>query len=161
MRRLPGRLPWAFKQDDGTPDIEAWLERVTREEKIPLRHYMEDIVWPTVALKKLVGRRAGAQQEDLDKAFAATFGPRARCRIIVLDNQRRAQEVWQLARQNPTAESIGGLAETYSVDPTTRPCGARCRRSSGMAASRRSNGRCSPSRRANSRVSCRSPTGSW
>jgi len=108
-----------FKRDDGSADVEAWLARVTREEKIPLRHYMEDVVWPTVALKKLVGG-VPVLKEDLDKAFAATFGPRARCRIIVLDSQRRAQEVWQLARQNPTAESIGALAETYSVDPTTR-----------------------------------------
>jgi parvulin-like peptidyl-prolyl isomerase len=108
-----------FKTEDGSPDVEAWLERVTREEKIPLRHYMEDVVWPTVALKKLVGG-VPVLQEDLDKAFTATFGPRARCRIIVLDNQRRAQEVWQLARQNPTPEAVGALAETYSVDPTTR-----------------------------------------
>jgi len=108
-----------FKRKDGSPDVEAWLERVTREEKIPLRHYMEDVVWPSVALKKLVGG-VPVLKEDLDKAFAATFGPRAKCRIIVLDSQRRAQEVWQLARKNPTAESIGALAETYSVDPTTR-----------------------------------------
>ncbi|MFM7136175.1 MAG: peptidylprolyl isomerase, partial [Planctomycetota bacterium] len=108
-----------FKRADGSPDVEAWLERVTREEKIPLRHYMEDVVWPSVALKKLVGG-VPVLKEDLDKAFAATFGPRAKCRIIVLDSQRRAQEVWQLARKNPTAEAIGALAETYSVDPTTR-----------------------------------------
>jgi hypothetical protein len=86
---------------------------------VPLRHYLEDVVWPTVALKKIVGG-VPVSQEDLDKAFAATFGPRARCRIIVLDTQRRAQEVWQLARQNPTPENIGALAEQYSVDPTTK-----------------------------------------
>jgi len=108
-----------FQKPDGTPDVAAWIERVTRTEKIPLRHYTEDVVWPTVALKKLVGN-VPVSQEDLDKAFAATFGPRAKCRIVVLDNQRRAQEVWQLARQNPTVENIGNLAETYSADPTTR-----------------------------------------
>lgn len=108
-----------FTKADGTPDVQAWLARVTREEKIPLRHYLEDVVWPTVALKKLVGS-VPVTQEDLDKGYAATFGPRARCRIIVLDSQRRAQEVWQLARQNPTAEHIGALAEQYSVDPTTK-----------------------------------------
>ena len=108
-----------FEKVDGTPDVQAWLARVTREEKIPLRHYLEDVVWPTVALKKLVGS-VPVTQEDLDKAYAATFGPRARCRIIVLDSQRRAQEVWQLARQNPTAEHVGALAEQYSVDPTTK-----------------------------------------
>jgi hypothetical protein len=80
---------------------------------------MEDVVWPTVALKKLVGN-VPVLQDDLDKAFAATFGPRAKCRVIVLDSQRRAQEVWQLARQNPTLENIGNLAETYSADPTTK-----------------------------------------
>ena len=108
-----------FERPDGGPDVDAWLARVTKEERIPLRHYMEDVVWPTVALKKLVGG-VPVNKDDIDKAFAATFGPRARCRIIVLDSQRRAQEVWQLARQNPTAEAIGALAETYSVDPTTR-----------------------------------------
>jgi parvulin-like peptidyl-prolyl isomerase len=108
-----------LRRADGTPDVTAWLDRVTREEKIPLRLYLEDVVWPTVALKKLVGSVPVAQ-EDLDRAFAATFGPRARCRIIVVDNQRRAQEVWQLARRNPTAENIAALAEQYSVDPTTK-----------------------------------------
>ena len=108
-----------FTKADGTADTAAWLERVTREEKVPMRHYLEDVVWPTVALKKLVGGVA-VSQEDLDKAFQATFGARAKCRIIVLDNQRRAQEVWQMARQNPTAEHIATLAETYSADPTTR-----------------------------------------
>jgi len=76
-------------------------------------------VQPTVALKQLVGK-VPVTQEDLDKAFEATFGSRAKCRIIVMDSQRRAQEVWQLARQNPTPERIGELAEQYSVDPTSR-----------------------------------------
>jgi parvulin-like peptidyl-prolyl isomerase len=108
-----------FKKPDGSIDTAAWLERVTREQKVPIRHYLEDIVQPTVTLKKLVGK-VPVTQEDLDKAFDATFGPRARCRVIVLDNQRRAQEVWRLARENPTAEKIGELAEKYSVDPTSR-----------------------------------------
>ncbi len=108
-----------FKKPDGSPDVAAWLDRMTREEKVPLKHYMDDIVWPTVALKKLVGG-VPVLDEDIDKAFKATFGPRAKCRVIVLDTQRRAQEVWQLARQNPTPDAFGALAETYSVDPTTR-----------------------------------------
>jgi parvulin-like peptidyl-prolyl isomerase len=108
-----------FKKPDGTPDVAAWMDRMAREEKLPLQYYVDDVVWSSVALKKLVGAVA-VTQEDLDRAFAATFGPRARCRIIVLDSQRRAQEVWQLARQNPTAENIGDLAERCSVDPTTK-----------------------------------------
>jgi parvulin-like peptidyl-prolyl isomerase len=108
-----------FRKPDGTVDTAAWIERVTREQKLPVRHYLEDIVQPTVALKKLVGK-VPVTQEDLDKAFTATFGPRAKCRVIILDTQRRAQEVWALARENPTAEMMGDLAEKYSVDPASR-----------------------------------------
>ena len=61
-----------------------------------------------------------AEFGSIDKAFEATFGPRAKCRIVVLDSQRRAQEVWQLARQDAKPERIGDLAEQYSVDPTSR-----------------------------------------
>ena len=108
-----------FRKTDGSADTAAWLARVTREEKISLRHYVDDVVWPTVALKKLIGP-VPVTREDLDKAFEATFGARAKCRVVVLDNQRRAQEVWRLARENPIAETIGDLAERYSVDPTSR-----------------------------------------
>lgn len=108
-----------FRKPDGSPDVAAWFDRVTRDEKVPMRHYIEDIVQPTVSLKQLVGK-VPVTQDDLDKAFEATFGPRAKCRIVVLDSQRRAQEVWQLARKDPRPERIGDLAEQYSVDPTSR-----------------------------------------
>ncbi|MEO1990961.1 MAG: peptidylprolyl isomerase [Pirellulales bacterium] len=108
-----------FRKSDGSADTAAWLERVAKEEKASLEYYIEDIVWPTVALKKLIGP-VPVTREDLDRAFEATFGARSRCRMIVLDTQRRAQEVWQLARQNLTVEMIGDLAERYSVDPTSR-----------------------------------------
>ncbi len=108
-----------FQTQDGKPDVSTWLERISKENRQSIEFYLTDIVRPTVALKKLVGPVA-VTQEDLDKAFTATFGPRVRCRAVVLDNQRRAQEVWQLARQNPTPEIIGNLAEQYSVDPTSK-----------------------------------------
>lgn len=108
-----------FRRPDGTSDVTTYMERMAKDERMPLRYYVEDVVRPSVGLKKLVGA-VPVTQEDLDRAFAATFGPRARCRIIVLDSQRRAQEVWQLARQNPTAEHVGDLAERCSVDPTTK-----------------------------------------
>ncbi|MEC8737378.1 MAG: peptidylprolyl isomerase, partial [Planctomycetota bacterium] len=81
-----------FQTQDGKPDVSTWLERISKENRQSIEFYLTDIVRPTVALKKLVGPVA-VTQEDLDKAFTATFGPRVRCRAVVLDNQRRAQEV--------------------------------------------------------------------
>ena len=108
-----------FQTPDGQPDVSAWLEKISKQNKQSIDFYLTDIVRPTVALKKLVGS-VPVTREDLEKAFTATFGSRVRCKVVVLDNQRRAQEVWQIARQNPTPEIIGNLAEQYSVDPTSK-----------------------------------------
>jgi parvulin-like peptidyl-prolyl isomerase len=108
-----------FQTPEGKPDVPTWLEQISKENKQSIEFYLTDIVRPTVALKKLVGP-VPVTQDDLDKSFTATFGARVRCRAVVLDNQRRAQEVWQIARQNPTPEIIGNLAEQYSVDPTSK-----------------------------------------
>jgi len=39
---------------------------------------------------------------------------------IVLGNQRQANEVWDLARHNPTDDFFGELANQYSVEPVSR-----------------------------------------
>ena len=62
---------------------------------------MRDEVWPSVALKKLVGDNVEITQEDLQQGYEANYGPKVRCRAIVLNNQRRAQEVWEKAREAP------------------------------------------------------------
>ena len=40
-----------------------------------------------------------------------------RCLAIVLNNQRRAQQVFEMARKNNTRENFGELAAQYSVEP--------------------------------------------
>jgi parvulin-like peptidyl-prolyl isomerase len=102
---------------DGSPDVEAWLELVTKKQNIPLEAYRNDVVWPSTALKKLVGDKVRVTDEDLRKGFEANYGPRIRCLAIVLNNQRRAQQVFEMARKNNTAENFGELAAQYSVEP--------------------------------------------
>ncbi|MHC4179160.1 MAG: peptidylprolyl isomerase, partial [Planctomycetota bacterium] len=86
--------------------------------------YRRDSVWPSVALKKLVGEKLWDTEqefsEDLRKAYEANYGPRVRCLAIVLDNLRRAQQVWEMARKKPTAEYFGDLAAEYSIEPGSR-----------------------------------------
>ncbi len=101
---------------DGTPDVEGWLQTVTEEQGISVAVYRRDSVWPSAALKKLVGGTIRVTEEDLQKGFEANFGPRVRCLAIVLGNFRRAQEVWEMARRNNTREFFGDLAEQYSTE---------------------------------------------
>ena len=37
-----------------------------------------------------------------------------------MSNQRRAQQVWEMARNNPTGDFFGNLASEYSIEPVSR-----------------------------------------
>jgi parvulin-like peptidyl-prolyl isomerase len=104
---------------DGSPDVDAWLKMVTQEQGITVDIYRYDAVWPSVALRKLAGEKVDISEEDLQKGFEANFGPKVRCLAIVLNSQRRAQEVFEKARKNNTSENFGDLAEQYSIEPSS------------------------------------------
>jgi parvulin-like peptidyl-prolyl isomerase/DNA-binding phage protein len=105
---------------DGTPNVQEWLKMVLEEDGATYELYVRDAVWPTVALKKLVASKVQVTEEDLAKGFESSYGPRAEILAIVFSNQRTAQEVWEMARANPTEQFFGELATQYSVEPTSR-----------------------------------------
>jgi parvulin-like peptidyl-prolyl isomerase len=105
---------------DGSPDVKAWVELVTKRQGISAEVYRHDAVWPSVALRKLVGDKVSITEDDLRKGFEANFGPRVRCRAIVMNNQRRAQQVWEMARQNLSLEHFSELATKYSIEASSR-----------------------------------------
>jgi parvulin-like peptidyl-prolyl isomerase len=101
---------------DGSADVQAWLDLITKK-GISLEVYRHDGVWPTVAMKKLVGDTITVSKEDVQKGYEANYGERVRCLAIVLNDVRKAQQVFELARKNNTAEYFGKLAAQYSVEP--------------------------------------------
>ncbi|MGQ0635822.1 MAG: peptidylprolyl isomerase [Planctomycetaceae bacterium] len=100
-------------------DKDEWMKMLQAERNVTPEQYRRDIIWPMLALKKLAGEEITISKEDLKKAFIRNYGPRVKARAIVLDNQRRAAEVWQKANDNP--DDFGRLAREHSVDPTSRP----------------------------------------
>ena len=108
---------------DGKADVKAWIDMVTKEQHITYDLYVRDAVWPSVALKKLCGK-IEVTDEDMHRGFEANYGPRVRCRVIVLANLRKAQEVFSIAQQelnkhpDKSGERFGQLAEQYSIDPS-------------------------------------------
>ena len=104
----------------GKPDVENWIKVTTEEQGVSYKMYVRDSVWPSAALKKLTDGEVQVTKEDLQKGYEANYGPRVRCRAIVLANMRRAQEVWEKARQNPSLSYFGDLAEEYSIEPTSK-----------------------------------------
>jgi len=109
-----------FLKKDGSPDVEAWLKSVTENDATTVELYVRDAVWPSVALKKLVGEDLEVTADDLQKGFESNFGERVEVLAIVLSNQRQAQTVWDMARNNPTDQFFGELANQYSIEPSSR-----------------------------------------
>lgn len=104
----------------GNADIPKWIETITKEQGIDQARYMKDAVWPSAALKKLTASTVVVNDDDIRKGFEANYGERVRCRAIVLGTMRRAQEVWDKARRNPSIEYFSDLAEEYSIEPTSK-----------------------------------------
>lgn len=105
---------------DGTPNVRKWIAFCTEQMNISEDLYRSEVVWRSVALRKLVGNRVTVTDEDLKKGYEANYGPRVRALAIVLDDLRRAQRVWTMARANPTREYFGQLAAEYSLDPAAK-----------------------------------------
>ncbi len=119
-------LSFGYIKPDGSADLEAWVKVVTEKESVGVKEYIRDAVWPSVALKQLVGENVSVSEEDIAKGFEANYGERVEVLAIVLGNQRTAQEVWDMARnrldsdKKPSREFFGQLAEQYSIEPISR-----------------------------------------
>ena len=97
---------------------ETWVQMLQSERNINPEQYKRDVIWPMLALKRLAGDEVDVSEEDLHKAFIRHYGSRVKCRMIMLDNVRRANEVWEKARLKPN--DFNRLAREHSVDPTSR-----------------------------------------
>ncbi|MFN0056333.1 MAG: peptidylprolyl isomerase [Planctomycetales bacterium] len=100
-------------------DKMEWEKMLQAERNVSPSQNRRDIIWPMLALKKLAGEEVEVTKEDINKAFVRNYGARVKARAIVMDNQRRANEVWTQAVANP--DEFGRLAREHSIDPSSRP----------------------------------------
>lgn len=110
---------------DGKPDTERWLKSVTETPGATVDLYVRDAVWPSVALKKLVGTKVDVTDEDLRKGYESNYGERVEAQAIVFSDMRQAQKVWDLARNNNTEPFFSELAQQYSIEPSSRANGGK------------------------------------
>ena len=109
-----------FADSKGKVAVASYLASVTSNDASKIDFYIEDQVWPTVALKTLVEDKVNVSEEDMQKGFEANFGPGVEVLAIVLQDQRTATKVWKMAAANPTAEYFGQLAHQYSIEPASK-----------------------------------------
>jgi parvulin-like peptidyl-prolyl isomerase len=102
------------------PDREKWLKQVTSEPGVTVELYVRDAVWPSVAMKALCKPQVKITEADMQKAFESNYGQRVMCRAILVDDMRKAQKVWELARNNLTEENFAKLSAEHSTDASVR-----------------------------------------
>ena len=107
------------KTADGRPDTQAWIEMVTKEQGLPYEIYLRDSVWPSVALKILAGD-VPITEEDLQKGFRGQLWQAGALPHDRDDQSAQGTGSVGAARQNPTLEQFGKLAEEYSVEPSSK-----------------------------------------
>jgi parvulin-like peptidyl-prolyl isomerase len=100
---------------------DQWYKMLQAERGLTPVQYRRDVIWPMLALKKLAGTNAEITREMMREAYVDNYGPRVKAKMIVLDNLRRAQEIWEKAHANP--DDFESLARDYSVESNSRALG--------------------------------------
>lgn len=103
--------------------VEQWMSMLEAERNVTPMQYRRDIVWPMLALRKLAGEDVKVTENDLKRAFARNYGPRVEAKAIILDNSRRAREIWEKVKAKP--DDFERLAEDHSVEPNSRALGGK------------------------------------
>jgi parvulin-like peptidyl-prolyl isomerase len=104
----------------GLPDVEQWLQYVTKGDKSQVDAYVQDEVWPSVAMKRLVEESVQVDDEDMKKGYEANYGERVQALAIVLADYASAKKVWKMASDNPSKDFFAELAAQYSVEPASK-----------------------------------------
>ncbi len=102
-------------------DREQWLRTLDKERGISPATYARDIIYPALALKKLAAKRVQVTDQDVKDAFEANYGPKVRCRMIMVEDIRRANEIWTELQRNPAG--FERLAKERSTDTATKASG--------------------------------------
>lgn len=93
---------------------EQYLQMLQAERNIAPQQYRRDVIWPMLALRKLAGAEITATEEEIQKAFQREYGPRVKVRMILCDNQRRAQNAWQKVKEDP--DNFEKYVQEFSID---------------------------------------------
>jgi foldase protein PrsA len=105
----------------GNVSREVWLRTLDKERGISPMQYARDIIYPSIALRKLATPRVQVTPKDLKDAMEANFGEKLHARIIMTENQRSAIEIWEELKKNPG--SFENLARLRSRDSQTAALG--------------------------------------
>lgn len=94
---------------------DQWFDLLRNERNVQPEEYKRDIVWPTLALRKLAAKELTVSDEDLKQAYDMRFGPSVQARLIVVSSGERAQVLQQNLSANPDDFARTAMQESEDV----------------------------------------------
>jgi parvulin-like peptidyl-prolyl isomerase len=100
---------------------DQWLELLEKERGVKAEEYKRDILWPTIALRKLAAADLVVSDEELRRAHESQYGASVRVRLIVVSDQKLAQDLSGQLTAQP--ENFARLAMQHSEDVNSASIG--------------------------------------
>jgi len=94
--------------------IDSYLQLLQEERDISPDQYSHEVIWPMLALRRLVDDRVKVSVEEFNRAFLARFGEAMKCRMIMVSDQKLAQSLRDRAVATP--DEFGAIAKQHSQD---------------------------------------------
>ncbi len=94
--------------------LESYLQLLQDERDISPDQYSNEVIWPMLALRRLVDDRVKVSDDEFNRAFIARYGESMKCRMIMVSDQKVAQSLRERALAEP--EMFGALAKEHSQD---------------------------------------------
>ncbi len=94
--------------------MESYLQLLQDERDIAPDQYGREIIWPMLALRRLVSDQVQVSDDEFNRVFISRYGEAMKCRMIMVSEQQLAESLCQRAKADP--EEFGTLAKQYSQD---------------------------------------------
>ncbi|HEU5118983.1 MAG TPA: SurA N-terminal domain-containing protein [Isosphaeraceae bacterium] len=104
---------------------EQWLRTLAKERNISPAQYARDIIYPSLALRKLAEPRVQVTEQDLKDALDAQFGEQLVYRVIMTRSLDHAKQIWAELKENPGGFEHTARNDPRSIDQATRAEGGR------------------------------------
>ena len=100
---------------------DLWLRSLDKERGISPAQYSREIVYPAIALRKLCSKQVQVTPQDMQEAFESQYGEKLRVRMILVNNQKKAMDIWEALQNNPGG--FENMAKAQSMDPGSKALG--------------------------------------
>jgi parvulin-like peptidyl-prolyl isomerase len=101
--------------------VENWIGLLKEERGVSIEQYRQEIIWPTIALRRLASSRTEVSEEEIKQAIETEYGPRVKVRVICTSKDKSAREALAAAKANPG--EFSELSKKYSEDPNIASVG--------------------------------------